>query len=48
MEVRNIAKQIIMALQYLKELKIIHRDLTLANVFLSDQMQVKIGDFGLA
>jgi len=32
----------------LHDKKIIHRDLKLGNVFLNDNMEVKIGDFGLA
>ena len=28
--------------------KVIHRDLKLGNLFLSDKMEIKIGDFGLA
>lgn len=28
--------------------KVIHRDLKLGNLFLSEKMQVKVGDFGLA
>ena len=34
--------------QYLHENKIIHRDLKLGNVFLNDDLEIKIGDFGLA
>lgn len=42
--------QIIQAFKYLhQERKIVHRDLKLANVFLSeDEKQIKLGDFGLA
>ena len=39
---------IIKALQYLHSLKIIHRDLKLANIFITENMQIKLGDFGLA
>ncbi len=28
--------------------KVIHRDLKLGNLFLSDKMEIKVGDFGLA
>ena len=39
---------LIKALQYIHSLKIIHRDLKLANLFLTENMQMKLGDFGLA
>ena len=39
---------LIKALQYIHNLKIIHRDLKLANLFLTENMQMKLGDFGLA
>jgi polo-like kinase 1 len=40
--------QLIVALKYLHSHRIIHRDLKLGNLFLNDQMQIKVGDFGLA
>lgn len=40
--------QIVQAVRYLHEHKVIHRDLKLGNMFLSDKLQVKVGDFGLA
>ena len=30
------------------QFNVIHRDLKLGNLFLSDKMEIKIGDFGLA
>ena len=47
-EARCYTKQICDGLMYLHENKIIHRDLKLGNIFLSRQMEIKIGDFGLA
>lgn len=40
--------QLVYAVQYMQENKVIHRDLKLGNLFLSDKMEIKIGDFGLA
>ena len=40
--------QIIGGVAYMHEYGVIHRDLKLGNIFLDDQMNIKIGDFGLA
>ena len=40
--------QIIASLKYLHAHRIIHRDLKLGNLFLNADMEVKLGDFGLA
>uniref|UniRef100_A0A914HF39 Serine/threonine-protein kinase PLK n=1 Tax=Globodera rostochiensis TaxID=31243 RepID=A0A914HF39_GLORO len=47
-EARYFTFQIVEACKYLHAKKIIHRDLKLGNLFLNADMQVKIGDFGLA
>jgi len=47
-EVRYFMKQIVEGCKYLHDNKIIHRDLKLGNLFLNDEMEIKIGDFGLA
>ncbi|NXC22454.1 PLK1 kinase, partial [Corythaeola cristata] len=47
-EVRYYLRQTILGCQYLHSHRVIHRDLKLGNLFLSDDMEVKIGDFGLA
>jgi len=36
------------ALKYMHAHKVIHRDLKLGNLFLNHNMEIKIGDFGLA
>lgn len=48
LEVQCYMQQIISAIKYLHEHRVIHRDLKLGNLFLSDKMEIKIGDFGLA
>merc|ERR1712061_453983 len=40
--------QMLLGVKYLHDRKIIHRDLKLGNIFLNDQMEIKLGDFGLA
>ncbi|KAL7019012.1 hypothetical protein ACKWTF_010984 [Chironomus riparius] len=47
-ECRYYIHQIVSGVQYLHENRIIHRDLKLGNLFLNDELHVKIGDFGLA
>ena len=47
-EARYYANQITQGLNFLHSKGILHRDLKLGNMFLSNQMIVKIGDFGLA
>ncbi|XP_004342927.2 polo kinase 1 [Capsaspora owczarzaki ATCC 30864] len=47
-EARYFLYQIIDATRYLHEESVIHRDLKLGNFFLSHDMCIKVGDFGLA
>jgi polo-like kinase 1 len=47
-EVKYYISQLVDALLYLYESKVIHRDLKLANIFLDKQMRIKVGDFGLS
>ncbi|QQP34718.1 Serine/threonine-protein kinase PLK, partial [Caligus rogercresseyi] len=47
-ETRYFMNQILQGCLYLHDNKVIHRDLKLGNIFLNDDMEVKIGDFGLA
>ena len=48
LEVQCYLVQIIAAVKYLHAHRVIHRDLKLGNLFLTDKMELKIGDFGLA
>lgn len=47
-ECRYYISQISNGVKYLHNIKIIHRDLKLGNLFLNNELNVKIGDFGLA
>jgi len=48
LEVQCLVIQLIKCLKYLHSHRIIHRDLKLGNLFLTDKMELKTGDFGLA
>ena len=47
-EVRFFMKQILLSVTYLHNQCVIHRDLKLGNLFLNDDLDIKLGDFGLA
>lgn len=47
-EIRFYMFQVLSVLKFLRREKIVHRDLTLGNIFLKDLKTVKIGDFGFA
>lgn len=47
-EVQCYSLQMISALKYLHAKKVIHRDLKIGNLFISEKMELKLGDFGLA
>lgn len=47
-EVRYYLRQILSGLKYLHQRGILHRDLKLGNFFITENMELKIGDFGLA
>ena len=48
LEVQCYLSQVISSLRYLHTHRVIHRDIKLGNIFLSDKMEIKMGDFGLA
>ncbi|EHB13511.1 Serine/threonine-protein kinase PLK5 [Heterocephalus glaber] len=47
-EVRYYLRGVVSGLRYLHQRRIVHRDLKLSNFFLNNNMEVKIGDLGLA
>ncbi|KAI5847372.1 kinase-like domain-containing protein [Morchella snyderi] len=47
-ETRFFVLQLLGALKYMHGKRVIHRDLKLGNIFLDENMNVKLGDFGLA
>lgn len=47
-EIRYFMLQIISAVQYMHNNRVIHRDLKMGNIFIDENMDLKIGDFGLA
>ncbi|KTW31812.1 uncharacterized protein T551_01073 [Pneumocystis jirovecii RU7] len=47
-ECRFFLLQVLGATKYMHSRKVIHRDLKLGNLFLDENMNIKIGDFGLA
>lgn len=47
-EVRRFTVQICGAIKYMHTRNVIHRDLKMGNLFLDKDMNIKLGDFGLA
>lgn len=47
-EARYYLIQIVNATKYMHEQNVIHRDLKLGNLFIDENMDIKVGDFGLA
>ena len=48
LETQSYMLQIISALVYIHSRNVIHRDLKIGNLFISEKMEIKLGDFGLA
>ena len=48
LEARYYIKQIIEAINYCHKYKVVHRDLKPDNIIISENMEVKLIDFGLA
>ena len=47
-EVRYYMLQLVHTMRHLHQRQVIHRDLKLGNLFLSESLDIKLGDFGLA
>lgn len=47
-EVRYFMAQAVQGVHYLHNEEIIHRDIKLGNLFINQDMEIRIGDFGLA
>ena len=47
-ETQSYLIQMLNGIKYLHQNKVIHRDLKLGNLFLSEKLEIKLGDFGLA
>ena len=47
-ETRSYVAQLVQGIKHIHSHRIVHRDLKLGNLFLSANMQLKIGDFGLS
>ena len=47
-EAQSYLLRLITSLQYLHTHRVIHRDIKLANIFITEKMEIKVGDFGLA
>ena len=47
-EVRFFMKQLLLSVTYLYTQHVIHRDLKWGNLFLNDDLDIKLGDFELA
>lgn len=48
LEVQSYLVQILLALKYIHESKVIHRDIKLGNALISGKMEIKLADFGLS